>query len=77
LDHAFALRCAGLTALLAFILTTLFGTVPINEGVLTWDPTAPPSDWRGLVDRWERLDVARTWAALAAFALFLLTILRP
>ena len=27
--------------------------------------------WRAMINRWERLDTARTWAAVAAFGLFL------
>ena len=65
------LRCAGLAALLAFIAVTLIGTVPINKATLTWEPNAPPRNWKARVSRWERLDTLRTWAALAAFGLFL------
>lgn len=65
------LRYAGLVALLAFISITLGGTVPINQAVLTWEVEAPPKDWKTLVRRWERLDTARTWAAISAFCLFL------
>ena len=65
------LRCAGLLALLAFISITLGGTVPINQAILTWDVAAPPQDWQTLVKRWDRLDTARTWAAISAFCLFL------
>src|SRR5262249_27324287 len=65
------LRCAGLLALLAFFAVTLGGTVPINQAILTWDVAAPPKDWQTLVRKWERLDTARTWAAISAFCLFL------
>ena len=68
---AFDLRCAGVGALAAFILLTLTSTVPINKALLAWDAAAPPADWRSLIARWERLDVARAWLALTAFALFL------
>lgn len=67
----FAVRCAGALVLVAFILITFFGTVPINQGVLTWRPDAPPADWRAQIRRWERLDIARCMGAVAAFALFL------
>jgi hypothetical protein len=33
--------------------------------------TAPLEGWRLMINRWERLDTARTWAAIAAFSLFL------
>ncbi len=64
-------RSAGLLALLVFMSVTLIGTVPINKATLTWEAKTPPKNWRALVNRWERLDTVRTWAALAAFGLFL------
>lgn len=67
----FAFRWAGVLALVIWILVTLFGTVPINEAALGWRSDAPPSEWKALVDRWERLNTVRTWAAVLAFALFL------
>ena len=50
---------------------TLGGTVPINAAALEWDASAPPVTWRVQVDRWERLNTVRTWAAVVAFALLL------
>jgi uncharacterized membrane protein len=73
-DPGFTFRLAGLLIVLASFLLTLLGTAPINATVLTWQPGAPPKDWRTLVSRWERFDKARTWAAIAAFALFLMAI---
>jgi len=70
-DPGFAFRLAGLLVVLTSFLLTLFGTAPINATVLTWQPSTPPKSWRTLVSRWERLDKARTWAAVTAFALFL------
>jgi len=64
-------RFAGLLAVLTWTLTTFSGTVPVNSATLSWQPGAPPGNWRALVRRWERLDTVRTWAALAAFAFFL------
>jgi uncharacterized membrane protein len=64
----FVFRCAGVLAVLTWTLATFGGTVPINEAVLTWQPDAPPENWKAVVKRWERLDLVRTWAALAAFA---------
>jgi uncharacterized membrane protein len=77
LDLRSGFRCAGLLALLGFILITLMGTVPINQATLTWEPAAPPQNWRALVGRWEKLDTARTWAAIAAFGLFLTAMALP
>ncbi len=64
-------RYAGLVAVLGWTLVTFIGTVPINKATLTWQPAAPPADWRALVRRWERLDTARWWAAALVFASFL------
>jgi Domain of unknown function (DUF1772) len=64
-------RYAGLLAVLSWTLVTFVGTVPINKATLTWQPAAPPANWRALVRRWERLDTARWWAAALVFALFL------
>ncbi|MGF7181840.1 anthrone oxygenase family protein [Tunturiibacter psychrotolerans] len=64
-------RCAGLFALLVFISITLGGTVPINQAALTWNAAEPPEGWQAMINRWERLDTARTWAAIAAFLFFL------
>jgi len=62
----------GLAAVLAWTVTTFLGTVPINKAAVDWDPADPPAGWRAEVSRWERLDLVRCWAALAAFAAFLL-----
>jgi len=67
----FVFRWAGVLAWLIWILVTLFGTVPINERAIEWRPDAPPGNWKAIVDRWERLNTVRTWAALMAFAFFL------
>lgn len=68
----FGFRGAGLLVLISFILVTLFGTVPINAAALTWQPAAPPGNWRAQVSKWEQLDNVRCWAALIAFGLFLI-----
>ena len=71
IDPGFAFRLAGLLVVLTSFLLTLLGTAPINSAVFDWQPSAPPKNWRSLISRWERFDRARTWAAVAAFALFL------
>jgi len=62
-----AFRGVAIAALVAWIGATLRGTVPINEAVLEWSASAPPVTWRAQVDRWERLNTLRTWAAVIAF----------
>lgn len=66
------LRCAGVFFLLIWLLVTIFGTVPINAAVFEWRPDAPPRNWKALVDRWERLNTVRTWAAFVAFVALLI-----
>ncbi|WP_171685123.1 anthrone oxygenase family protein [Paenibacillus planticolens] len=70
-DSGFGFQCAGALALLILILTTIFGTLPINKGLLLWRPDAPPSNWKQLINRWALLDVVRSSAAILAFAFFL------
>jgi Domain of unknown function (DUF1772) len=67
----FGFRWAGLAAYIAFVLFSFLGTVPINIRVIDWTADAPPSDWKAVVKRWERLDTFRSSAAILAFALFL------
>lgn len=63
-------RVAGAVALVAFVLFSFLGTVPINIKVNDWDVENPPADWQRLVSRWARLDVFRSSAAILSFVLF-------
>lgn len=65
------LTWSGFGALVVFVLCSAFGTVPIKVRVSRWDPGRPPADWRGTVHRWERIDVARSAAAVVGFVLLL------
>jgi uncharacterized membrane protein len=67
-------RWAGLAALVAFMLFSFLGTVPINMKVVDWQPDQPPSDWRAVVRRWQRLDTLRSTAAVVAFACFVVAL---
>jgi uncharacterized membrane protein len=70
----FGFRLAGAIALVAFVLFSFLGTVPINIQVNDWKVDAPPSDWKAVVRRWQFIDVFRSSAALLAFALFVIAI---
>ncbi|GAA2327813.1 anthrone oxygenase family protein [Dactylosporangium salmoneum] len=59
----------GGVALLAFVLLSAFGTVPINIRINDWDADHPPPDWRRVVHRWTVIDVFRSSAAVLAFVL--------
>jgi uncharacterized membrane protein len=67
-----AFRWAGVAALVAFLLLSFLGTVPINIRVNEWQVDSPPEDWREVVARWQRIDVFRSAAAILAFACFLI-----
>ncbi|HEV2581516.1 MAG TPA: hypothetical protein VGT44_11755, partial [Ktedonobacteraceae bacterium] len=67
----FWFRCAGVVAILAWIAIRIIGTVPINSATLTWQPGAPPKNWKALVNHAERFHIVGVWAAVLAFAFFL------
>ncbi|HKF37922.1 MAG TPA: hypothetical protein VKB35_13590 [Ktedonobacteraceae bacterium] len=67
----FGFRCAGVAALLTWIVIRVIGTVPINSATLTWQPSAPPKNWKVLVNHAERFHIVGVWAVVLAFALFL------
>jgi hypothetical protein len=67
----FWLRGAGLLAMLIWIVIRVVGTVPINSATLTWQLSAPPKNWKALVNHAERFHIVGVWAVVLAFALFL------
>ena len=68
----FAFRVVGLAALVAFVLFSFLGTVPINIRVNDWQADAPPADWKSVVRRWQFIDVFRSSAAIVAFIAFVI-----
>lgn len=67
----FCLQLIGEALLVAFICLALFGTVPINKNVLSWNPSNPPAHWLAELKRWETLDSYRCILAMAAFSAFI------
>lgn len=67
-------RCAAVGALVVWIAIRVVGTVPINSATVDWDPKAPPRDWKAQIDRAERFHVVGVWAAVLAFAFFLVAL---
>jgi hypothetical protein len=67
-EPGFRLRCLAALGLLIWVVSTLFGTFPINKDTLTWPPDAPPNNWRVLVGRLGRFDTVRCWGAVISFA---------
>ena len=67
----FWFRCAAVLAVCIWILIRVIGTVPINSVTLAWQLSAPPKNWKELVNRAERFHSVGVWAAVLAFAFFL------
>lgn len=70
-SSGFGFRCAGVVALLIWVLIRVIGTVPINSATLTWQPSTPPKDWKAQVNHAERFHIVGVWAVILAFAFFL------
>jgi len=67
----FLFRCAAVLALCIWVAITVVGTVPINSATAEWQLSAPPANWKELVNRAERFHSVGVWAAVLAFAFFL------
>ncbi len=65
-------RLAALLALALWIGVRIVGTVPVNAATLDWDPSSPPPGWREKIAKTEQFHIIGAWAALLAFACFLL-----
>jgi uncharacterized membrane protein len=64
-----ALAGAGFVLLLANVVVTVRGDLPINVAMASWQPDAPPADWERHRVRWDRFNTIRTGAAVAALVL--------
>lgn len=67
----FWLRCAGMLGVIIWVFIRVIGTVPINSATLEWQASAPPKNWKALINHAERFHIVGVWAAIIAFALFL------
>lgn len=67
----FWFRCAAVLAVCTWIAIRVIGTVPINSATAEWQLSAPPKNWKVLVNRAERFHIVGVWAAVLAFACFL------
>jgi hypothetical protein len=71
---AFVFRCVAVVALFLWIMIRVIGTVPINSATVDWQLNAPPKDWKAQVQRAERFHIVGVWAAVLAFACFLIAV---
>ena len=62
---SFYLLLAACICLIAGVLTTVLGNIPINKQILTWSINAPPSNWTDLREKWWLLHGVRTVLTMA------------
>lgn len=62
----FQSRVSACALLVATMVVTLGGNVPLNRRMLTWLPQSPPPRWQHDVMRWDRLDTVRSLTAMAS-----------
>jgi hypothetical protein len=67
-------RFTGVASLLVWIAVRAVGTVPINAATLEWNAENPPHDWKARIAKAEQFHIIGTWAAIAAFTFFLLSL---
>jgi hypothetical protein len=70
------LRSVALGALGLWIVFRVVRTIPVNSATLTWQPNAPPENWRKLVEKAEKAHKLAAWAAVVAFACLVAATLR-
>lgn len=68
----FAFLALGALAFVAIATLTRAINVPINDQLMTWDPSSPPPDVMNIWARWEGVHTTRTVLAVLGFGLLLL-----
>jgi uncharacterized membrane protein len=61
------LALATLAYISVLVLTRTFN-VPINNQLMTWNASSPPSDVMEIWARWEQVHTVRTFLAVLGFA---------
>jgi uncharacterized membrane protein len=64
----FYLLMAASVCIIAVALITRFGNIPINNQILIWNISSPPSNWADLAQKWWELQTLRTALAIGALA---------
>ncbi len=62
------LLVAATVCIMAVALITRFGNIPINNQILKWSISSPPSNWMDLAQKWWHFQTLRTVLAIAALA---------
>lgn len=65
----FWLVAGSAIAMLSVLVMTRAVNIPINKRLMTWDVSAPPSDWAAVWEPWERIHSRRTVLAIIALLL--------
>jgi uncharacterized membrane protein len=67
------LLIAASVCVVAVLLTTVLGHVPINNQIMTWSINSPPSNWTQLSEKWWRFQIVRTIAAIGGLSFLILS----
>ncbi len=62
----------GLLALVAEILLTLKGNLPVNDVINSWTPGQVPANWESIRDKWFNIFQYRQIASISGFASLLI-----
>jgi uncharacterized membrane protein len=62
----FLLFSLAFAFLIAQLVITLVGNVPINDQISSWSPDNPPAEWQEVRDRWNLFNNLRTMFLVAA-----------
>jgi len=71
-SFAFITALIGLLALVAEILLTLKGNLPVNDVINSWTPGQVPANWESIRDKWFNIFQYRQIASISGFASLLI-----
>ena len=71
----FYLLIAASVCIIAVVLITAFGNIPINNQIKTWSTISPPSNWKGLAQKWWQFQTVRTISATGGLSFLILAAL--
>jgi len=67
-SHVFIAATIALVALVAEILLTLKGNLPVNDIINTWAPDTIPANWAAVREKWFTIFQYRQIASITGFA---------
>ena len=72
---SFYFLIAASTCVIAALLITIFGNIPINNQIKTWNINSVPHDWNEVQYKWWYIHTFRTIFQIAGLSLLILTLL--